>query len=125
MENIRDFIVLHYITKKNNSKFWSDIQNVELPESLKNNLEVWQNKMPIGEDFKNQSGYSMFWADNFILIMHGLKMFNVNSIKKEYDSLSENAKFLAEQTISNELLKDQQINLISHKEYIRITREIL
>jgi flavin-dependent dehydrogenase len=125
MENIRDYIALHYITKKNNSVFWKDINNVEIPETLKNNLENWKNKMPIAEDFKNESTYSMFWPNNFILIMHGLNLFNVNSIKKEYEQISNFIKESANEIIKNTIIEDKTNKTISHKKYIEIVRNYL
>jgi hypothetical protein len=123
MENIRDFICLHYITKKNNSVFWNDIQNLELPETLKNNLEIWKYKMPILEDFQNQSRYSMFWADNFIIIMHGLNLFNINFIKKEYDMINNEIKILAEKTIFDYIDREKNLKIIKHKKYIELIRK--
>lgn len=125
MENIRDYIALHYITKKNNNEFWKYIQNIELPETLKNNLEIWKHKMPIREDFVDQSSYSLFWEDNFTLIMHGLQMFNINSIKMEYKILSEDIKYQAEYIVNNQTAGEKDINFIYHKKYIEIIRKYL
>ena len=38
LTNLRDFIILHYVTKKENTQFWKDIQHVQLPDSLSENL---------------------------------------------------------------------------------------
>jgi flavin-dependent dehydrogenase len=123
MENIRDYIALHYVTKKNNSKFWIDLQNISLPDSLKNNLEIWKRKMPIKENFYNQSEYSMFWESNFILVMHGLKLFNIESIKKEYFSIHDGLKNQAKKIIQNQIKIENEIKTISHKQYIQLTRD--
>jgi tryptophan halogenase len=125
MENIRDYLVLHYITKKNNTQFWIDVGNIKLPESLENNLQIWKNKMPIREDFKNQSPYCLFWEDNFIFIMHGLKLFNIDAIKKEYYSLSPTIQYFAEDTLKNQKINELNKIGISHKKYIQIVRELL
>jgi tryptophan halogenase len=125
MENIRDYLVLHYITKKNNTQFWIDVSNIKLPESLENNLQIWKNKMPIREDFKNQSPHCLFWEDNFIFIMHGLKLFNIDSIKKEYYSLSPTIQYFAEDTLKNQKINELNKIGISHKKYIQIVRELL
>ena len=50
VENIRDFIVMHYLVKKKDSKFWKELKLV-LPETLKNNLNKWKHRLPIAEDF--------------------------------------------------------------------------
>jgi flavin-dependent dehydrogenase len=122
MENMRDFIILHYITKKDNTQFWIDAKNIELPEKLKNNLNIWKYKMPIKEDLLNQSDYSLFWENNFILVMHGLELFDNNSINKEYQKLHEGLKKRAEKIIEDQLILEKQIKTISHKKYIELTR---
>jgi tryptophan halogenase len=87
LENIRDFIVLHYITKKENSKFWKDIQSIELPNSLKEKLELWKYKLPISEDFSNGSQFQMFTEAHHILVMNGLGLFDSTAIRTEYEQL--------------------------------------
>jgi tryptophan halogenase len=42
-DEIRDFILLHYVlTKRNDSAFWRDYQQVALPDSLANVLEIYR-----------------------------------------------------------------------------------
>jgi tryptophan halogenase len=123
MENIRDFIVLHYCVKKNNSIFWKDIQNLELPESLKYNLEKWQYNLPLNEDFK-KTNYYLFFESNFTSVMYGLNLLNKDNIKKEYEKLSENIKNFTKNTILNHIENQNNIllNSIDHKEYLKIIR---
>jgi len=123
-ENIRDFIVLHYLTKRNDTEFWKNILHLEIPESLKHNLEKWKTKLPINEDFKNNSDYSMFSADNFIVVMAGLNLFNNNAILQEYNSLSNQIKNIAEQTLNNIIFQENTKKLIEHKKILQIIREI-
>jgi len=85
IENIRDFVVLHYLTKKENTQFWKDVQNIKLPDSLQNKLDLWRFKLPIKEDFAFASEYTLFKPAHFILVMHGLNLFNKDSIRKEYE----------------------------------------
>lgn len=125
MENIRDYLVLHYITKKENTDFWIDVKNIEIPESLKYNLEIWKNRLPIKEDFIDQSPYCLFWEDNFIFIMHGLGLFNIESIKKEYMCLSDNIRSMADNIIMNQKNAEIIRPNISHKKYIEIVRNYL
>lgn len=64
MENLRDFVCLHYLVKKDNSNFWKDLQSVELPDTLKHNLELWKNRPPIADDFP-ATRYLLFFENNF------------------------------------------------------------
>jgi tryptophan halogenase len=124
MENIRDFVILHYLTKKTNTQFWIDAANIELPDSLKTKLEIWKNKLPIDEDFSEVSNYVLFKASNHILVMDGLDLFNRNSIKQEYNDNYDYVKFDADNTIQELHNFERSIRLINHKDYLRFIREL-
>lgn len=122
LENIRDFIILHYMVKKNNSEFWRDVQQLEIPDKLKSRLEIWKHRMPSAEDFADDSRYSLFSADHYIMVMHGLGLFDVSSIKTEFEMSPINLKIRADDiSRDNDLFRDT-ISRITHKEYIRELR---
>ena len=123
MENIRDFIALHYVVKKDNSQFWKDIQQLELPDSLKSNLDMWRHKLPTREDFIGSSSYSMFTESNFIMVMHGLGLFDTASIKQEYEILNPIIKKNADQIIERELKFLKETKEITHKMMIASIRK--
>ena len=123
-ENIRDFIFLHYLSKRNDTDFWNNILNLEIPDSLQNNLEKWKTKLPISEDFKNNSTYSMFGPANFITVMHGLNLFDNEAILKEYEFLSNNNKNISSDMINQAKNEDNFFKFIKHKDIIKIIREI-
>jgi flavin-dependent dehydrogenase len=124
-ENIRDFIVLHYMTDRKDTKFWKDVSDLQIPDSLEEKLEVWKNRIPIKEDFVDKSNYCMFKESNFIIVMHGLNMFNVDSIKKEYFSKTHWIKNEADLIIKNQLKNDSELSYISHKKFIKIVKEYI
>ena len=123
LENIRDFVILHYLTKKNNTQFWKDVSKIELPESLQSKLDLWKHKLPIAEDFSGLSHYILFRDVHFIFVMHGLGLFDTNSVKKEYDAIPDFIKY----TINDILLSNENYSrtarVIPHKEYIRRIRQ--
>lgn len=121
LENVRDFIILHYQTKKTNTDFWVAAANVELPDSLKNKLEIWRNKLPTADDFIESSQYRLFSDPHFILILHGLGLFDTDKIKQEYDLLTgHDIKLRAEEVIDHALrLRCQTIPHKTMIEYIR------
>ena len=123
-ENIRDFIVLHYLTGRNDTKFWKEIKELEIPYSLKSRMDMWKHKLPIDEDFLDFSDYIMFKADSFTMVMHGLDLFNKESIKKEFDYLGTKINTEAEEILKKE--KDFYISTstVSHKEFIKIIRSL-
>ena len=123
-ENIRDFIVLHYLTKRNDTPFWKNILNLEIPDSLQNNLEKWKTKLPIGEDFRNDSSYCLFGAQNFIVVMAGLNLFDNDAILQEYNFLADHTRHHAERTIASVIFEEEIKKLVEHKKIIQIIREI-
>lgn len=123
-ENIRDFIVLHYLTKRNDTEFWKNILTVEIPESLKYNLEKWKTKLPIAEDFRDQSTYSMFSSPNFAVVMAGLNLFDNDAILQEYNFSSNNLKGYTENIANSVWLEDQVRKSMDHKKIIQIIRDI-
>jgi tryptophan halogenase len=119
VENIRDFIALHYVTKRNDTPFWKDVQNIELPPRLKENLEIWRNKMPVKEDFMIGSEFTLFQEFHHILILHGLGLFNQDAIRNEYElKLTQESKDHADHMIMNEVNPISQT--ISHKMMLQI-----
>ena len=123
-ENIRDFIVLHYLTKRNDTEFWKNILKLEIPESLKYNLEKWKTKMPIAEDFLNLSNYAMFWGSNFITVMANLNLFDNNAILKEYELSLDINKKIATNIIDQQIIEEHTTKYITHKEMLKIIRDI-
>jgi tryptophan halogenase len=119
LENIRDFVILHYLTKKNNTQFWKDVSKIELPESLQSKLDLWKHKLPISEDFSGLSSYVLFRDVNFILVMHGLGLFDINSIKKEYDAITDSIKHHINGVLFSSENYNRTVKTIPHKEYIR------
>jgi tryptophan halogenase len=125
MENIRDFIVLHYVTNKTNTEFWKDIRLLELPDSLKSKLDKWRHRLPVSEDFNNMSNYILFTPSNFIVVMEGLDLFDRNSIRLEYNTLHPEMKETANSIIKQQLEFEKSIKFITHKEMISIIRNYL
>lgn len=117
MENIKDFILLHYMTKD---------KEIKLTEFLKNNIEKWQRRLPIDEDFNiYKTKYKLFNAENFIQILYGLDILNTKKLKENYLNLN---KELIKQLETNfNLIKNNEKinNLVSigHKKYLTMIRE--
>jgi Tryptophan halogenase len=87
-ENLRDFIAIHYIVPREDTEFWKDLKTTRdtwIPESLKEKLKKWQHRLPNKIEFMDKFG--LFTADNWIHTIYALGLFDVDSIKKEYDSL--------------------------------------
>jgi len=122
LENIRDFIILHYITNKKNSDFWKDVSNLQLPDSLEQRLSRWKHRLPIREDFNHQSRYVLFTEFHHIFIMAGLNLFDTRSIKKEYEMLPIESKINAENIIRQNKIKESTVALMTHKNFLDTLR---
>jgi len=116
--NIRDFVILHYITKKDNTDFWRDISKIELPETLKSNLAKWRKNLPIADDFSHQTGYVLFRDAHYLQVLAGLQLFDQAAITEEYNAMSTNSRNIAE-TFIRETKTFEKINpSVGHKEFI-------
>ena len=109
MENMRDFVSLHY--------YYDD--HYKIPESLKILLSKWKNRLPIAEDFSSNS-YILFHPHNFIVLLKEYNLFNINNIKKEFDALDPSLKKLVQTKFKdyNNYYKNCT-DKISHKEFLK------
>lgn len=124
LDNIRDFIFLHYLTKKNNTEFWIDARNTNIPETLKNKIELWKNKLPTTEDFCGVSQYRLFSEIHHILVLYGLGHFDTEKIKNEYELLVDrDSKLRAEEAIHFENTLECQT--IPHRTMIELIRNMI
>lgn len=124
MHNIRDFVALHYITKKENTQYWKDLKDMELPPFLQEYLPKWKHKLPTKEDFSDGSSYDMFAENNYILCLHGLGLFDSNSIKREYEAINNSLKGSTENLIAELKYKQSMSGYITHKQYIANIRNM-
>lgn len=67
MENIRDFLVLHYkVTDRQDSRFWAHCQRMPIPESLTHRIAMFSEA---GKVFKH--GNELFGESSWIQVMMG------------------------------------------------------
>jgi tryptophan halogenase len=122
LTNIRDFVILHYVTKKNNTQFWRDIQQLPIPESLAKNLKKWRKNLPIADDFRGTTDYKLFSEAHHIHILAGLGLFDTELIRQEYNMMHPKIKEQAENFI-RETRTFEKINpTVGHKQYIAHVR---
>ena len=82
MENIFNFVALHYYVKKDSSKFWKHVsKDLPFTDFLKEYLPIWNTRLPQDGDFLGN--WNMFAAPNFIHILFGLGLFDLSAILKE------------------------------------------
>ena len=87
MENIRDFIFMHYMVEREDTLFWKKIKKITPPNTLREKLIKWNSRLPITDDFK-ETNYLLFFEKNWASVLWGLGLLDKNKIKKEYNSFS-------------------------------------
>jgi len=123
VENIRDFISLHYITNKTDTEFWKSFSHNNIPDRLLEQLKIWKYRLPIREDFKGLSDFILFKEDNFTLVLDGLNLFDKSAIRNEYLHCNQKIREDAELTLKNEEILNQNANCMSHKVYLDIIKK--
>ena len=120
--NIRDFVLLHYVTNKENTQFWKDVKNIKLPDSLQEQLDHWKHHLPIFEDFIYTGSYALFKDPHYIQIMAGLKLFDKESILREYNMQSTLCHTVADKVDSERQVMYKNKHVIGHKEFLSYLR---
>lgn len=119
-DNIVDYVQAHYLTKREDTPFWKEVKyNLKLTDGLQSKLDMWKTRLPAGTDFYGR--WHMFGPVNYIPILHGLGWFDVDAIKREFESSP------LDKCRSNE--KEQEIwNLgrslkMSHRQFLKVVKE--
>jgi len=123
LDDIRDFISLHYVSDRDDSDFWKDQKNVPLPKELEENLSQWKHRLPVSGDFR-QSNYKLFDKMHYILVMHGLGLFNQNSIQQQYSMIPQHQKEYADRVLNDLHFSRENYRTIPHKDIIRLVRTL-
>ena len=85
-DNIRDFIIFHYITPRKDSKFWKESSNKERwSPRLKRLMTIWKDRMPRAVDYIDDKNNNFYNIGNVLWyqIAIGMKLFNSKVAKQE------------------------------------------
>lgn len=123
MDNIRDFIALHYITDRRDTPFWQEVATTPLPESLEKNLRMWKTRMPTTDDMTSYTRKVLFNEYNYAIVMHGLGLFDNAKILQQYEMMPEGAKQHVESSIQHKLNFDRT-KTIPHKLMLQLLRRL-
>lgn len=68
-DEVRDFICLHYtLNNRTDSEYWIDArEQLEVPDTLAENLELWRHVLPGHYDLKNDSLFSVYTYHTVLL----------------------------------------------------------
>jgi len=117
-QNVIDFIQLHYFTQRTDSEFWQWCKsNIKLTEFNYETLDYFKHNW-VNQHYFNEP-LLMFTQINWIQVMHGLRMFNSQRIKKIFDSHLFKYREISDYDINWE----QTTPLFSHREAIEILKK--
>jgi len=112
-DNILNFVQLHYFTKRNDTKFWKD-KPFKLTDFNKETQLVFKDTLPSLLFFNDP--YVMFKESSWILVMYGLGLFNIESIKKRWiqqpEAVRNDIKTMLDQ------IRQSELNILSHRQMI-------
>lgn len=124
MDNIRDFIALHYISPRRDTPFWQAVAQMPLPESLENNLAMWKDRMPTADDLTDATKKVLFNEYNFAIVMHGLGLFDTQNILKQYNTLPNEVQDYVNNKCREKIDFDR-IKSIPHKLMLDLLRRLV
>jgi tryptophan halogenase len=115
-ENILDFIAVHFITPREDTEFWKYLKlnrSKWVPKSLEKNLKSWHKRTPLSFEFDSQ--WTLFKAENWILTLYGLGLFDLDAIKEEYELHDQSVKDYVNGYLQDEIDFINSRTYVSHK----------
>ena len=111
-DDIKDFIVMHYITPRNDTDFWIEASSEKRrSEELKSKLAVWKTRMPRTTDYKGRLNDNFYDLGNtlWMQVLIGMKLLDPKIANDELNQfgLDELAK------IHYEIRKNQTEKILS------------
>jgi tryptophan halogenase len=115
-DNIIDFIQLHYITQRNDTDFWKNVQ-IKLTDFNHNTLDMMRTTGPNTQWFPD--GHLMFRDKNWFMVMKGLNLLNQDSIKEIWMNQPEQARLEVAHAIQHHSMMGCPIDLtMSHRQQL-------
>ena len=118
LTNIRDFLIVHYLVKNNDSKFWKDIQKLEIPDYLQEQLDVWKHRLPLRDDFNHLSRYILFTEAHWTNLLFGIGHFDRKMIKKRFNGLHKSLQTHGINDIKKEVNFLNSLECMPHKDFL-------
>ena len=124
-DNIVDFVQLHYMVKRNDTEFWRALPSMmQKTDFVEQHLETFKKSTPLQTLLQGEN--NMFFAANWLQVMQGLELFDVEYIKKYL--LSSVGESIIKYHLGeyDKYLKDLQgVSFIDHKVLLEQNRFVL
>jgi tryptophan halogenase len=116
--DIVDFLCLHYITERNDSKFWTDYKNRTMSDNLTSKLTQWKTSVPVHADTRT----SIFVLDSWMPVLVGVRQLKKENIEKFV--VANNLQPLIEQSYNK--FKENQNHVsascLDHGEFLKVLK---
>jgi tryptophan halogenase len=113
-ELIRNFIILHYyLNERDDSQFWRDTRNMDVPERLKEKIELFRSNGTLVQD-----QLDIFLESSWLQVMLGQGV-----MPQDYHPIADN---LTDEQLKDKLTKTMQLKreplpkIPSHDEFLKI-----
>lgn len=118
LENILDFVALHYMVKRNDTPFWKSVHELPKTDSLQEKLETFKHSFPCKGDFENRR--VMFKEANWIVVMHGLGLISKEVAQRDVDIQPNHIIESVSYNIANMIgLNDKTEEFSTHREALQ------
>jgi len=86
IDDIRDFIILHYQTKRKDTDFWIESSSKERwTEEFKRKMCTWKKRMPRKSDYHHNGRFHGLSNALWLQVGHGYEIFDSEIAKKELE----------------------------------------
>jgi hypothetical protein len=117
-KNIIDFVQLHYFTKRKDTEFWRSCEDLTMTDFNKETLETFKKTLPT-HMFFNRPFY-MFKDQNWLMVMHGLKMLDREKIQSTIKFQNEDILYAANDALTKYKEWETAQTFVSHREALEI-----
>lgn len=120
-KNVIDFIQLHYFTQRDDSEFWRWCKsNIKLTEFNRDTLDYFKTNWVNSHYFSNTM--VLFSGVNWIQVMHGLRLFDIDKIKSRFDKYLSKYKSITDHQLLLIEEDNKQLQTFSHRQATEILK---
>lgn len=113
-KNIIDFVQLHYITKRRDTDFWKSCADIKLTDFNRDTLPLFQKRIPTPSFFARP--FLLFRDANWIMVMHGLGLFDQKEIADHVFNQNEDILFSINDIIEDTTKYINSQTMLSHRQ---------
>ncbi len=121
-ENILDFVQLHYLGQRTDTEFWRWCKNdMILTDFNKETIDYFKDNF-VSWNFFHENNYELFDELDWIQVMHGLGLFNIEKIKEKYSTDFQVWQSVTENELSR-VPSEKNWEFLSHEKTIELIKQ--